>query len=67
MNETSRPNLFDIFGKIETLLAIPTGIPSDIYGQVKLVTDSFSAPTTMKLCIYSAEANKWNYIALTIV
>lgn len=32
-NYAQRINLFDIFGKIETVSVVPTNIPSNIYGQ----------------------------------
>lgn len=35
-NYSQRINLFDIFGFIETVTDLPTGVPSNIYGQFKI-------------------------------
>lgn len=64
-NDQPQINLFDIFGMIETVTTIPTGEPTDLYGQVKIYIDDLDSPSTKRLYIYSTEASIWNYVSLT--
>ena len=57
--------LTDLFGMIETVTTAPTLAPRNFYQQVKLYTDSTSAPTIYRLYIYMPKLNAWHYVALT--
>jgi len=58
-------NLSDLFGAIETVTVIPTGEPTDFYGQFKIYIDDLASPTTKRLYMYSDKAQIWNHINLT--
>lgn len=56
---------FSIFGMIETVTVIPSGIPKKLYDQMKFYTDSLTAPTVFRFYIYSTKLKAWHYSALT--
>ena len=56
-NLTQRVNLFDIFGKIETVSAVPSGTPRDVYSQFKI----YSNGATYRFYWYDFTNNAWRY------
>lgn len=57
----TRMELFDIFGMIEVVTAVPTGEPKDIANCLKL----YSTGGTYRLYIYDTKNSAWRYATLT--
>lgn len=63
--QASPVDLLNIFHLIETVTAVPTGVPTKLYDQVKLYTDSLTAPSVYKVYFYITGLNVWKSVALT--
>lgn len=56
-NYSQRVNFFDLFGNIDTVTAVPTAAPSDIYGQMKIYYNAGAGQWS--LYMYDYVANVW--------
>lgn len=60
--ENRRTNLnTDVFGMFETVSAVPSGAPKDVYDQIKIYSNS----TTYRLYWYDYSNNAWRYASGT--
>lgn len=60
--QNTRLNLnTDIIGLFETVSAVPTGVPTGPWQQIKFYSNS----TTYRLYMYDATNNVWRYATLT--
>lgn len=51
----------DVRGLLETVSAVPTGVPQNLFDQVKIYVNG----TTYRLYVYDANAQTWHYASLT--
>ena len=56
-HDSARINLFDVFGLIETVDAVPTGKPKTFSEQLKIYKNS----TTYRLYWYDSVNDQWRY------
>lgn len=60
--EEKRVNLnTDVFGLFETVSAAPTGVPRDLYDQIKIYVNG----GTYRLYVYDVTGRAWHYATLT--
>lgn len=53
----------EIFGLVDTVTTVPTGLPRSFRQQIKLHYNA--STTTTRLYIYDTLNNAWKYVALT--
>ena len=63
-HDAPRVNLLDLVGLLEVVSSAPTGVPKNLFDQVKL----YSNKNTRRLYVYvtdSTGTGAWRYVALT--
>lgn len=69
LNPVPRTELRSVWGMFETFvvspMAKPTDKPKNFENQVRILTDSLTTPTVIRLYIYSTKFNDWYYVTLT--
>lgn len=60
-SESQLVDLEDLDGLFETVTAAPTGVPSNVYDQIKI----YRSGATYRLYIYDTNSNSWRYAGLT--